>query len=406
MLWRMPSIAKASSASRLRVDRGLARLRVRDELGDHRVVPDRDLAALVDAGVVAHRDAVRLALLRRPVGHEPPGRGQEVARRVLGIDAAFDRPAGELHVALLELELLARRDADHLLDQIDAGDQFRHRMLDLQPRVHLEEEEAAVLPGDELDRAGAVVADGLRQRDRLLAHLLARRLIEQRRRRLLDDLLVAALDRAFALAEIDDVAVLVAEHLDFDVARIDDEFLDEHAVVAERGLRLRLRAREALRDLALRLGDAHALAAAAGRGLDHHRIADLVGDLHRVLLVVDHAEMARHGRDLGGGGGLLGFDLVAHRGDGVGVRPDEHDAGRFQRARKRLALGEEAVARMHRLGAGLPCRPRRSCRSPDSFRPRPAGRCAPPRPPSRHAARRGRRRNRPRPSRSPSCARS
>jgi hypothetical protein len=30
-------------------------------------------------------------------------------------------------------------------------------------------------------------------------------------------------------------------------------------------------------------GDAHALAAAAGRGLDHHRIADLAADLHRLF---------------------------------------------------------------------------------------------------------------------------
>ena len=66
-----------------------------------------------------------------------------------------------------------------------------------------------------------------------------------------------------------------------------------------------------------RIGDAHALAAAAGRGLDHHRIADLVGDRHRLLRPLDHAEIARHGRDLGGGGRLLRFDLVAHRGDGA-----------------------------------------------------------------------------------------
>ena len=56
----------------------------------------------------------------------------------------------------------------------------------------------------------------------------------QRARRFLDHLLVAALDRAFPLAEIDDVAVFVAEHLDFDVAGIDDEFLDEDAIVPER----------------------------------------------------------------------------------------------------------------------------------------------------------------------------
>src|SRR6185437_9447920 len=86
---------------------------------------------------------------------------------------------------------------------------------------------------------GRVVADGLRQLDRLLAHFLARRLIEQRARRFLDDLLVTALNRAFALAEMDDVTVLVAEHLDFDVPRIGDEFLDEDAIVAERRLRFR-----------------------------------------------------------------------------------------------------------------------------------------------------------------------
>ena len=70
-------------------------------------------------------------------------------------------------------------------------------------------------------------------------------------------------------------------------------------------------------DLGAAVGDAHALAAAAGRGLDHHRIADLVGDLFRLRVVLDHAEMAGHGRDLGGGGGALALDLVAHGGDGL-----------------------------------------------------------------------------------------
>jgi hypothetical protein len=45
--------------------------------------------------------------------------------------------------------------------------------------------------------------------------------------------------------------VLVAEHLDLDMAGIDDEFLDEDAVVAERGLRLGLGAVEAVAPLRL-----------------------------------------------------------------------------------------------------------------------------------------------------------
>ena len=122
-------------------------------------------------------------------------------------------------------------------------------MLDLQPRVHLQEVEALVLAGDEFDGAGGIVIHRFRQRDRLFAHLAAGGLVQQRRRRFLDHLLIAALDRAFALAEIDDVAVLVAQHLDFDVAGIDDEFLDEDPVVAERRLGFRFGKTETFGDL-------------------------------------------------------------------------------------------------------------------------------------------------------------
>ena len=161
---------------RLRVDRGQPVGRVGHELGDHRIVVDRDLPALEHAGVVAHGDAVMRPFGRRPIAGEPSGRGQEAARRILGVDAALDRPAVQLHVGLAEAQRLAGGAADHLLDEIDAGDEFGHRMLDLQAGVHLEEIEAAVLPRDELDGAGGIVSDRLGERDRLLAHLSPRRL--------------------------------------------------------------------------------------------------------------------------------------------------------------------------------------------------------------------------------------
>ena len=155
MLWRMPSMVKASSASACASIASRASLGVRDELGDHRIVVERNLAALGDAGVVAHGDAVMLALGGRAIAHQPADRRREIAIRILRVDAAFHRPAVKLDVALLERELLAGGDADHLLDQIDAGDELGHRMLDLQPRVHFQEVETAILAGDELDRAGA-----------------------------------------------------------------------------------------------------------------------------------------------------------------------------------------------------------------------------------------------------------
>ena len=70
--------------------------------------------------------------------------------------------------------------------------------------------------------------------------------------------------------------------------------------------------------------------------------------------IVDDAEITRHGGDPRGGGRLLGFDLVAHRRDGVGVGSDEDDSGLFQRPGEGLALGEEAVAGMNGLGPRLP----------------------------------------------------
>ncbi len=230
-------------------------------------------------------------------------------------------------------------------------------MLDLQPRVHLEEIEALVLARDEFDGAGGIVVHRFGERDRLLAHLAAGGFVEQRRRRFLDHLLISALDRTFALAEINHIAVLVAEHLDLDVAGIDDEFLDEDPVVAERGLGFGLGETKSFGDFGRRIGDSHSLAAAAGGGLDHDGIADRVRDLHGMPFVLDDAEMPRHGRDVGLRRRLLGFDLVAHRGDRARIGADEDDTGLGQRSRKGLALGQKSVTGMHgfraRLAAGL-----------------------------------------------------
>ena len=76
---------------------------------------------------------------------------------------------------------------------------------------------------NELDRAGAIVIHRLGEGDGLLAHRLAGLFIKQRRWRFFNHLLIAALDRTFPLAEIDHIAMLIPEHLNFNVARIDNE---------------------------------------------------------------------------------------------------------------------------------------------------------------------------------------
>ena len=97
---------------------------------------------------------------------------------------------------------------------------------------------AAVGAEQELEGAGVLVADRPARTLGRRLHLLARLGVERRRRRLLDQLLVAPLDRALALAEREHAAVLVAEHLDLDVAGRHERLLEVERAVAERRLRL------------------------------------------------------------------------------------------------------------------------------------------------------------------------
>src|SRR5690606_3133733 len=96
-----------------------------------------------------------------------------------------------------------------------------------------------------------------------------------------------------------------------------------------------------------------AAAAAATGGLDDHRVADLGGDADVLLGVVAQRPAAA------GHAGYAGrlhradrFDLVAHQADGVGLRPDEHEAGLFDAFGEVRVLAEEAVAGVDGLRVG------------------------------------------------------
>ena len=85
----------------------------------------------------------------------------------------------------------------------------------------------------ELDGAGVDVADLLGERHGVGADPLPQLRVQVRRRRELDHLLVAALHRAVALEQVDDVALRVGEDLHLDVPGVDHGLLQEHGRVAE-----------------------------------------------------------------------------------------------------------------------------------------------------------------------------
>ena len=113
-------------------------------------------------------------------------------------------------------------------------------MLDLEARVGLDEREAGLVGlrrrigiDEELESAEVVVAHFLRHPHRRRRQPIAHCRRESRARRNLDDLLIAALDAAFALPQMADVARAVADDLHFDMTRARHQLLDVNVAIAE-----------------------------------------------------------------------------------------------------------------------------------------------------------------------------
>ena len=108
------------------------------ELRDHRVVEDRHLEAGGRAAVVADAGPRRRRAAAE-CGRATAGNCCRDPRRRCGTRSRG--PCGVSSACRIEVEPLAARDADLPAHEIDAGHHLRDRMLDLQPRVHLEEVE-------------------------------------------------------------------------------------------------------------------------------------------------------------------------------------------------------------------------------------------------------------------------
>jgi hypothetical protein len=160
----------------------------------------------------------------------------------------------------------------------------------------------------------------------------------------LDDLLVAALDGAIALVEVDDVAVFVAEDLHLDVFGARDVFLEEDGGIAEGAAGLALRLVEEMGEIGGFVHDAHAATAAAEGRFDDERETDGLGDLEGFVAIGDGllgAGQRGHADALGEG---AGGGFVAHHFEEFGARADEDEAGLLAGAGKVRVFREETVA--------------------------------------------------------------
>ena len=210
-------------------------------------------------------------------GQQSAGRS-EVARRVFGIDAHLYGVTLCLVHMPGQIGWLAGCHLDHPFDQVHMTDHFGHAVLDLQTRVDLEEiERIGVGVIDKLDCAGRLISHGLAQGHRRCEQLCAPRCRESRRRCFFDDFLIASLHRAVALAQGDDLTLSVTEQLHFDVPCIGHELFQEHAGIFEVAGRQSLHRGKSPFELCRAIALLHADATAAGRALEHHRIANSCG---------------------------------------------------------------------------------------------------------------------------------
>ena len=316
------------------------------DLHQQGVVVGQDLSAGVDVAAV-QTDAVAGA---GGVQSHLAGVGHEVVGGILGGDTGLDGIAVALDGLLGGdgdlggVQGIALCHQDLGADDVDVGDQLGDGVLHLDTGVHLDEVGVALQVHQELAGTGVAVANVAAQSQSAVEDLLAGCLGDGEGGGILNHLLVAALNGAVTVVQVDHVAVVIGQHLDLNVLGAPQILFDEDLVVAEGLLGLV----DGLLELLLHVGslvdDTHAAAAAAVGCLQHNGVANLLGHFQGLFHGLHGVVHAGDDGHVGGDGDLLGGDLVAHGVHAVHGGTDEDDAVLFALFHQDGVLGQEAVA--------------------------------------------------------------
>src|SRR5262249_54070386 len=156
------------------------------------------------------------------------GRRQEIVIGILCAKTGLDGVTSTAEFILRERQAFTSGNAKHEFDDVDASHHLGDGMLDLEAGIDLEKI-VRVAGHDEFDRADPAVIQPFSEADGIVEHPLPQPVGQVRGRRLLDQFLVAALQGAFALEQVYDVALAVAGYLDLDMPATLNELLDDEA---------------------------------------------------------------------------------------------------------------------------------------------------------------------------------
>ena len=177
-------------------------------------------------GVGRRIDAYARTSRRHKRAHAAAARHESAIRAgLLRVHPHLDRRAGRNGDGILRQADLGQRGAAGETqlggDEVDSEDLFGDRVLDLQARVDLEEEELAGGRGEEFDGGHTTQPHGRREPHSGGQHVGPRGLGQDGARGDLDELLMAALHATVAIPQMGDGAGAVADDLNLDVAGID-----------------------------------------------------------------------------------------------------------------------------------------------------------------------------------------
>ena len=252
--------------------------------------------------------------------------GHEVHFRIFRTDAAFDGVSPLLDVLLSQLQYLSVGYLNLFFYQIYADYFFCDGMFHLQAGVHFQKVIIAVLVHQEFNGSRADVVHGLGSSYCLFAHVPAQFRCDKNRRALFYDLLVAALHRAFTFAQVNYVAMLVAQYLELDVMGFFHKLLQIDRVVSERGKRFALGCCIGFGHFVCMMNQSHSFSATAHRGFQHYRIADLVAEFYCFLNTFQVVLSARNYRYPGFDHLDACRDFISHGFHCFRVRTDKGDA--------------------------------------------------------------------------------